>query len=132
MEHRKILQGIIIGSIFTSLALAIVAYIIVIIDDSVGHFGIEPSDFWWLAVMLGFGLGLLFGGFTGGSIAALKLNSTKGILFGLLFSIFIVLLFLVWTGGGWDNVTKNFSVAFIVIAVINGFLVSIVTGQSSK
>lgn len=127
MEYRKVIQGIIVGSFFTGMTLSIIAYVIVFVDNSVGDFGIKPGDFWGLAMILGFVSGFIFGGLTGAATGAFHFNLIKGALFGLLFHLFAVLLFVIWSGGGWDNVTRNFSLAFIVIGIVNGLLVSFVT-----
>lgn len=108
MKHSKTLQGVIIGSLFTSIALGVTAYFIVTFDNSVGDFGLKPSDFWWLASILGFILGAVFGGLCGGIIGSLRLNLIKGLLLGLISSIFVVLLFAIWTGGGGMMLRRTF------------------------
>lgn len=120
----KIIQGILVGALFSGLLSAICACYLALISNTTGELGLKTRDFWWLALIMGGLFGLIVGGFIGAIVYALNLNIIKGGLLGLLLTI-IPACFLLLSGDKFDIDIRRFGVAFVVISTLAGIIVSL-------
>lgn len=127
MNVTKIILGTLIGAVFTGVVFSLVSYIITINDHSGGGSWIFGSakEWWWLAIIAGFIIGVVIGGFSGAVITAFNFKLLIAVIFGGLFNLFLISAFYIFVESGWsDGIAYKFY-SLIPIGAVNGAVVSL-------
>ena len=128
MKFTSILLGILTGTGFSSLALAIVAYFGAINSPDSAVLGSE-RDWWMLAVASRLIFGAILGALSGAIIAGLGMSSLKAAILGGVLNLLIVGAFYIATDWQISSSIK-FSLYFLVpIGIVNGVIVALISTQ---
>jgi hypothetical protein len=124
MSFAKLLQGIVVGALFSGILSAICAVYITLTSDTSDSFGLKAKDFWWLAMLYAGFFGLIVGGILGGIVSALNLSLITAGLCGLIITIIPAIFFRLLSEGKFDENFIRFGIFFIAIATLTGIFVS--------
>lgn len=126
MNITKIIVSIVVSIVFTAITLATVSYFIddELLSGSSWILGPEPWEFKVIIVAV---YGIIIGATAGIIITGFNMNIFIGMVFGLLFNLFLTVTLIFLAGGGevGEGLAKVLY-ASIIIGVINGAIVSLV------
>ena len=124
MNGTRLIFGIVTGTTFTGIMLALAGYFITINSTDGGLLG--PEKNWWIiAVVTDLGVGILIGGVSGAVIVGFNLSSIKAVLFCGMLNLLIVAGFYFVTNGGMSEGIRDSLYALIPIGLLNGIAVSL-------
>ena len=107
-------KAIVISSIVSGVALAICGAVIVTVEDTVGTLGLSGRDFWWLAFVLGFFVGLLLGIVEACIVTYFRIPIPWSIFLGLGSGLLAAGFVFLGDGSGWDSNHQRFAQTFLI------------------
>lgn len=132
MNFGRSTQAITMGALFSAVILAISMGLIVFKSDESGGFGLNESDFWWLAAMFGLIFGLVSGGLLSGLVVKYKLSPLKAVISGFFYGLFLVALIAYILGGGWSDSISYALTSIITVETFTAFFVSLFINRKNN
>lgn len=128
----KIFLSILLGAVFSGIALAVATYVATIDSNSGGGFMGPESNMWLIATIAGLIFGLILGGFSGAIISVFDFGLLRALIFGGIVNALIVGGIHLVANGEMSDGVRYTLYPLIPIGLINSVFVSMVASFSKS